>query len=98
MFDSLVSEHDDVVEEAPAAGRALTGGLPEEAGRVDDGAEEDGAGDVAEQPEDHELDAQGERLLLLFHRSASIGMIWSMTGSLNGEQSTLSQGSKKIRR
>ena len=42
MFDSLVSEHDDVVEEAPAAGRALAGGLPEEAGRVDDGAEEDG--------------------------------------------------------
>ena len=32
MFDSLVSEHDDVVEEAPAAGRALAGGLPEEAG------------------------------------------------------------------
>ena len=48
MFDSLVSEHDDVVEEAPAAGRALAGRLPEEAGRVDDGAEEDRAGDVAE--------------------------------------------------
>ena len=74
-FYSLVSEHDDVVEEAPAPCRALAGGLPEETGGVDDGAEEDGTRNVAEQPEDHELDAQGERLLFLFHRSGNTYLI-----------------------
>ena len=73
--NSLVSEHDDVVEETPAPSRALAGGFPEETRRVDDGAEEDGTRDVAEQPEDHELDAQGERLLLLFHRSGNTYLI-----------------------
>ena len=67
--DVLVPEHLNVVDEAPAALGSLAGLLPQQAGRVDHVAEDDGAGDVSEDAEDNKLDAQGKRLLLLLYAS-----------------------------
>lgn len=65
---SLVSEHLNVVQEASAAGQAIAGRLPQQAGGVDDVAKEDGRGDVTENAEDDKLDAQGKGLFFLFDR------------------------------
>ena len=62
--DVLESEHLDVIDETAAAG-AFAGLSPEKTRGVDHVAKQDRAGDVAEQAEDDELDAQRECLLLL---------------------------------
>jgi len=65
--DVLVPEHLDIVGQAPTSLFALAGLFPEDAGRVDHGTEHDRARDVAEQPENDELDAKGEGLLIVRH-------------------------------
>ena len=69
--NSLVSECLDVVQQTPAADLSVARGLPQQARGVDHVAEDDGRGDVAEDAEDDELDAQRERLLLLLDGSES---------------------------
>ena len=61
----LVAKELDVVHEAAAALGSLAGLLPHQAGRVDNVAEHDRAGNVAKQPEYHKLNAESKSLLLL---------------------------------
>ena len=65
----LVSERFNIIEETSSSGLSFACWLPEDAGRVDDVAEEDGWGDVAEQAEDDELDTQSESFLFFVHSS-----------------------------
>ncbi len=55
----------DVVKQTGAAVLAALVQFPDETGRVDHGAEEDRRGNVSEQPKNHHLHAQSERLLFL---------------------------------
>jgi hypothetical protein len=80
--NSLESEGLDVVEEAPSSGLSFAGRLPEDASGVDHVTEENGGGDVTKQPEDDELDAQRERLLLFVDGSVDdksiYGVLWNL--------------------
>ena len=75
--DIFESEHFYVVHQTAAAG-SLTSLRPEQAGGVDDVAEQDGAGNVAEQTENDELDSQGEGFLLLRHRPEDNHQDWHL--------------------
>ena len=69
ITDLLVSECLDVVEQTSSSGLSLARWLPEDASGVDDVAEQNGGRDVAEQTEDHELDAESESLLFFVNSS-----------------------------
>ena len=71
-------EHLYVVHQTPPTGPLASLG-PQKAGGVDDVAEQDGAGDVAEQPEDDELDSQSEGFLLLRHRPEDNHQDWHLS-------------------
>lgn len=64
-----VSELLDVVKQTAAALLSAAGLLPQQTRGVDEVTEHDGRGNVAEQPEYHELHAESERTLFFTYRS-----------------------------